>query len=51
MQKSNKKFIQRCKWKQSRYKEVGQMQTHVDLSDFFTYLDFDFKHIIYDSRQ
>jgi hypothetical protein len=28
----------------------GQMQTHLNLSDFFTYLDFDFKHIIYDSR-
>jgi hypothetical protein len=29
----------------------GQMQTHLDLSKLFTYLDFDFKRIIYDSRQ
>jgi hypothetical protein len=28
----------------------GQMQTHLDLSKLFTYLDFDFKHKIYDSR-
>jgi hypothetical protein len=27
-----------------------QMKTHLDLSKFFTYLDFDFKHIICDSR-
>jgi hypothetical protein len=29
----------------------GQMQTHLNLSKLFTYLDFDFKHKIYNSRQ
>jgi hypothetical protein len=31
-------------------KRCGQMQTHLDLSKLFTYLDFDFKHRVYDSR-
>jgi hypothetical protein len=29
----------------------GRMQNHLDLSELFTYLDIDFKHIIYDSIQ
>jgi hypothetical protein len=32
-------------------KRWGQMQTYLNLSKFFTYLDFDLKHMIYDSRQ